>query len=228
MSRTCALCGQEYRGFHACQPSLPPSRGRDTPLPVPGRPAATVSPWFDDRDPARLADWLRLWLDNLAGLPPMRRIAHDISSAAARAHRVIDAPPDPAYYGPCPDCGRDIWQQRIHPDHQESTPVACQHRECSYAEPLAEHNRRILAGGENLWLPIGQLVSAIIEGGEIVTRDQIKGWVRRGGLAREKRQMPYWQGGRLYTREVDVYRLGDVRDRAREAAATRGLTRANA
>lgn len=186
-----------------------------------------VADWFDSRDPARMAHEFGAQLSHslrLSGYfgalrlePRMRRLAIDISGAAARAHRVIDTPADLVYYGPCPDCGRDIVQERIASD-DDRTPVRCRFASCGYAAPLDVHQRRLLDGYEDRWMTVTELVSAITSGGEVVTRDQINGWIKRHGLAREKRSRPRYVNEELVFDEVWTYRLGDVRQRAAEAA----------
>jgi len=191
-----------------------------------------VSDWFDSRDPSRMARELEVQLARSLTLSGyfgalrrearMRRLAIDISGAAARAHRVIDSPADMVYYGPCPDCGRDIVQERIGPE--ERTPVRCRFTSCGYTAPLDVHQRKLLDGYEDRWMTVNELVSAITSGGEVVTRDQINGWIRRHGLAREKRSRPRYVDGELVFDEVWTYRLGDVRERAAEVAERkRGL-----
>jgi hypothetical protein len=185
-----------------------------------------VKDWFDNYGPAKIATRLASKLNLLQHEPRMPNLARDISQAASRAHKVIDMPKDMTYFGPCPDCGRDLVQERIHRDDTE-TPVACRYPSCSYAQPLAEHQRKLLAAGEDRWLTVGELVSAITSGGEVVTRDQIDGWIKRGGLAREKRVRPRYVNGELKTEEVWTYRLGDVRERATAAYERRQAKLAN-
>lgn len=171
--------------------------------------------WFDARSPLGLALNLRLYLHRLASEPRMSVLAHDISSAAKRAHHVIDMPKDLVYYGPCPDCGRDIVQERIHKDDEE-TLVQCRYSSCKYGQPLDAHNKRILESSTDRWLTIDELVSAITRGGEVVARKQIERWIDRNGLARELRTRASWRAGELVTNEVWTYRLGDVREMAED------------
>jgi hypothetical protein len=170
-----------------------------------------VADWFDDKDPTRLADQLSKWLDRLAGLPPMPRIARNISQAASKAHKIIDAPAELWYYGPCPSCERDLWQERIH--HEDTkTPIVCRFPSCDYAAPLDVHNRKALEVGHDRLMTIDELVGAIASGGIPITREQIKGWIYRDGLPREKRNRPRYVDGELHQNEVWTYRLGDVLD----------------
>jgi hypothetical protein len=168
--------------------------------------------WFDHCHPEQLA--LLLWrkLDALADQDAMRKIARDVSNAAARAHKVIDAPPSPFHYGPCPDCGKHIFQDRIHQDDQ-TTKVTCPAPSCDYAEPLAEHQRRQLALGDERWLTVSELLEAFEVNGQPITRDALNGMIRREGLPREARPMFDWQGGRLTkVREVWTYKVGHVKE----------------
>jgi hypothetical protein len=177
--------------------------------------------WFDARDPAQLARHLLLYLNRLVGEPRLPVLAHDISSAAKRAHHVIDMPKDLVFYGPCPECGRDITQERIHRDDQE-TLVQCRFLSCGYGKTLDLHYKLILDANEDRWMTVSELVSAITSGGEIVNRNQIYYWERKGGLAREERSRAKWVGGELVTEEVWCFRLGDVRQRAADAANRNG------
>jgi hypothetical protein len=177
-----------------------------------------VKDWFDNYGPASLARALTRNLHRVVHEPRMPNLARDITQAASRAHHVIDSPVDLCYYGPCPSCGRDLVQERIwHKDAE--TKVTCRYPSCDYAEPLSEHQRKLLAASEDRWMTVTELVSAITSADEPVTRDQINWWIKRGGLAREKRVRPRYVNGELTTTEVWTYRLGDVRDRA--AAAER-------
>ena len=175
------------------------------------------SDWFDTSPPALLADRLNYQLHRLILEPRMPTLAHDISSAAARAHHVIDTPKDLVYYGPCPDCGRDIVQERIHRD-DDTTFIKCRYLSCEYGQPLDTHQKRILDAAEDRWMTVTELVSAITSGGEVVTRTQIYNWERRAGLAREMRDRPKWVDGELINDQVWCFRLGDVRERARKSA----------
>jgi hypothetical protein len=184
-----------------------------------------VADWFDTRDPARLATQLAAKLTQLQHEPRMPNLARDISQAASRAHHVIDMPVDLCYYGPCPDCGRDIVQERIHTIIEngvrivdpDAPPIACRFASCGYAATLDLHQRKLLEAGEDRWLTVGELVSAITSGGEIVTRHQIRHWIEKEGLPREVRSRPQWVDGELKSHEVATYRLGDVRELAQRA-----------
>jgi len=180
-----------------------------------------VRDWFDARDPSQLALHLNFYLHRLTLEPRMPVLARDISAAAARAHHVIDIPKDLVYYGPCPDCGRDIVQERIHRDDDE-TLVRCRFPSCNYARTLDLHYKLILDANENRWMTVTELVSAITMGGEVVDRNQIYYWERKSGLAREVRTRGKWVNGDLVSNEVWCFRLGDVRQRAAEAAKRNG------
>ena len=195
--------------------SDPAERSQHAPGAHPG-----VADWFDTRDPARLATQLAAKLDQLQAEPRMPNLARDISAAASRAHHVIDAPPELWYYGPCPSCERDLWQERIHVDDHK-TPIVCRYPTCDYAAPLDVHNRRALEVGHDRRMTIDELVGAITSGGITVTREQIKGWIYRDGLPRERRNRPRYVDGELHQNEVWTYRLGDVLDYALRAAAKR-------
>jgi hypothetical protein len=172
----------------------------------------TAGSWFDGCPPERLAMLLWRKLDALADQDAMRKIARDVSSAAARAHRVIDAPPHLWPYGDCPDCGKPIFQDRIHADDLD-TKVVCRVLGCGYAETLAEHHRRQLALGDERWMTVSELLEAFQVNGQPLTRDQLNGMIRREGLPREARPLVDWREGRLTkTGEVWTYKVGHVKE----------------
>lgn len=200
--------------------------GGDDPVGPGGHPAASahqrivralelVAGWFDARHPEQLARLLLAALDQVADEPIMGKLASNLSGAAVRAHRVIDRPPSLFFYGACPGCGSDIWQERIHPDDEEGM-VRCS---CGYERYPDSHIREQL--DDDRMMTVTELVSAITMAGEAVTRHQINGWIRREGLPREKANRPRWENGQLVAHEVDVFRLGDVRDLALRAEMRR-------
>lgn len=173
------------------------------------------------RTPA-IARQLRAHLGRLARHQTMPDHAHKISKAVARAHAVIDRPPSPWYYGPCPLCHLDIFTDRVDEQDRDAR-VACPRPGCGYTAHPTDHRSKQLDAGDDRWLTIRELVGAITSAGETVTRDQIKGWIRREGLPREVHSRPRWRDGRLIPNEEYVYRLGDVRRLALEAEARREL-----
>ena len=176
--------------------------------------------WFDVSNPELLALQLLRHLNRLADDPALRAIARDLTAAATRAHRVIDRPGDLFLYGPCPQCGIPIVQERIHAADQR-TLVRCRQADCDYQATIADHNATQLALREDSWLTLTELVGALTSGGVPVTRDQIKGWADREGLPREKRSRARWVHGHLQHNEVWAYRVGDVRDLAARTEARR-------
>jgi hypothetical protein len=168
-----------------------------------GGPRASV--WPVERLAARtLARW-----DDLLLAPTVVEYAERVSLAALHGYRVIDRPPDPWFYGPCPKCAVDIYDER------NVTRVSC--LACTYTAPLDEHQLACLDAGDARLLTVSELVGAITSAGEVVTRHQIFGWIRRDGLAREEENRVVWRKGRLAGETVWVYRLGDVRRLARAA-----------
>jgi hypothetical protein len=174
--------------------------------------------WFDATAPELVARGLLIHLDKLVSLPPIRGFALHISMAASKAHKVIDAPADPFYYGDCPECALPLLQERIHPDHP--VPIRC--RAGDYTATLDEHTRNQISLADDRQLTIDELVSALTDQrGEPYSREQIKGWIYREGLPREKRSRPRYVDGVLYPNEVWTYRLGDVKDQAMRVEAKR-------
>lgn len=166
--------------------------------------------------PAAIARQLHRSVNRIRYHQHIADLARDITAAVARAHKVIDAPPSLWYYGTCPLCGHDIYQQRIH-HSDDQTRVTCTYPSCDYTARPIDHNRKQLDAGDDRWMTVGELVAAITAAEEVVTRDQINGWIRRDGLPREERALTQWVDGRLVSKPVWVYRLGDVRRRALEA-----------
>lgn len=185
------------------------------------RQAATLIKLTGLRTPA-IARQLRGQLGRLARHPDMPDHAHKISHAAARAHQAIDRPPSLWYYGPCPFCHLDIFIDRVDEQDRDAR-VTCPRDGCGYSAHPTDHRVKQLDAGDDRWLTVGELVGAITSAGETVTRDQIKGWIRREGLPREIHSRPRWADGRLVANEVYVYRLGDVRRLALEAEARREM-----
>jgi|SRR5215216_180344 len=167
--------------------------------------------WFDAHSPARLAEHLNLYLHRLILESRMPVLAHDISSAAARAHHVIDIPKDLVYYGPCPDCGRDIVQERIHKD-DDDTLVKCRYLTCGYGQTLDLYHKRVLEASLDRQFSVAECVGMISNAGKLVTRDQINGWIRHKGLPREWTDRPEWKGGTLVMVGMWTLKLRDVVD----------------
>src|SRR5215216_3574759 len=170
-----------------------------------------VVDWFDTRNPSQLAQHLNFHLHRLILEPRMPVLAHDISSAAARAHRVIDIPKDLVYYGPCPDCGRDIVQERIHKD-DDDTLVKCRYLTCGYGQTLDLYHKRVLEASLDRQFSVAECVGMISNAGKLVTRDQINGWIRHKGLPREWTDRPEWKGGTLVMVGMWTLKLRDVVD----------------
>lgn len=183
------------------------------------RAAADACLRHDERRPANLARRLRRHLPILVRRDDAPEWAARISHAASWAHAAIDRPPSPWYYGPCPKCRRDLYQERV---EDPEARVECAQPDCDYAAELADHRLTQLDAGEDRLLTVGELVGAITSAGEAVNRDQINNWIRREGLPRERRVRPRMlAGGHLANHEVYVYRLGDVRRLALDAERRR-------
>jgi hypothetical protein len=179
--------------------------------------AAAAMALVSDRPP-NLARRLRRHVPILSRRDDGDAWAARISLAAAGAHAAIDRPPSPWYYGPCPACHKDLYQERVDDD---AAVITCSHQPCTYSATLAAHRLTQLDAGEDRMLTVSELVGAITSAGEAVTRHMINNWIRREGLPRELRSRPRLVAGRVATVEVYVYRLGDVRRMALEAEIRR-------
>jgi hypothetical protein len=153
-----------------------------------------------------LADW-----DNVLRRHEVAELASRISYASSVARAVIDAPRPKVYYGPCPKCKKDIYQERVDADSFVRCPS------CTYYAPRAEHLATELEIMADKELTLTKLVQTLNDGGEPTTRQEIENLIYRANgdlppLPREKRNMPRWIGRRLELHEVYVYRLGTVRE----------------
>lgn len=144
--------------------------------------------------------------------PGAARWAWKLSQAVRSCQRVIERPADVWYLGPCPGCRADLYAER------DAEDVACP---CGWHATREEHQHAALDRADDVWLTVGELVGAITQAGETVSRDQINNWIKREGLVREKRSRPIWRNGKLLPRTVYVYRLGDVRALAQRAERKR-------
>jgi excisionase family DNA binding protein len=164
----------------------------------------------------RAAHWMLATFEDQLRNPDLNAVAGAISRACVHARRVIDRSRDVFYYGVCPQCSTDIYQERVDVDDRDAR-VTCSR--CGYSASYREHELNCLDAGDDRWLTISELVGAIQSAGEIVTRRQIQQWIAHDGLAKDQRLVPAWDGGPGYV--FDVYRLGDVRERARIAEEER-------
>lgn len=166
---------------------------------------------------AGLADWLRQ--------PDIAARAEAISRAMVHGRDVIDRPRDMTYYGVCPGCSADIYQERVD-QHDPEARIVCP-RGCGYSERYATHEQAALEAGEDRWLTLDELVGALERmPGQPVTRGQIRRFIEREGLPRQQRPTRlHLVGGTVESVPVDTYRLGDVLQMAEvEAAEARSLT----
>lgn len=186
------------------------------------------SDWAGPQHPMWMADTLLSALPLVQDEPRLPQLAQDISQAMSRAHHVIDRPKDLQFYGPCPNCNKELWQERVRDD--EDAMIICHNRKpredgkgverCGYKEHLDVHQKRILDKAEDLLMTVTELVGALPMAGEPVSRHQINGWIRRKRLLERQTHKLKWNPE---TEEVEQipevrYRLGDARVLAEEAA----------
>jgi ribosomal protein L37AE/L43A len=69
-----------------------------------------------------MSRWMLWRVDGLAFNDMGHEIAEAIIEAARDCRRVIDSPPERAYAGPCPECGRDLYHR---PDASHVTCSGC-------------------------------------------------------------------------------------------------------
>lgn len=136
-------------------------------------------------------------------------LARQISQAVIHAHKVIDRPSDRWFYGACPRCHTDIYDER------GIDEVHC--TDCGYTARMTVHHQAMLDERDDEKLTIDELVGVFTKAGQPITRQQIKNLVTRRGLPRERQAKPRWVQDRwgnmrIETSEVWVHRIGDVRD----------------
>lgn len=156
-----------------------------------------------DRSRQLLGDW-----KTTLRHPDLHMLAGRVTAAVASAHQVIDRPPTYMPYGQCPKCHNQIKQERVDPEDPNGR-VECP---CGYTAALDDHNRAQLDLGENVHYTETELLRVLADGGEPAKRHEVNNLINRQGLPREKGQRRRWVDGRQEPYEVDVYRLGDVRD----------------
>jgi hypothetical protein len=159
----------------------------------------------------RSRELLGAWEDTLRR-PDAAELAARVSYAAANARAVIDAPRPKVYYGPCPDCKRDLYQERV---TEDTDVIVC--RACGYHAKRADHLRRELDIMADKEFTLTKLVQTLNDGGEPTSRQEIENLIYRATgdlppLPRQKVNMPRYVGRRLERNEVWVYRLGTVRE----------------
>lgn len=179
-----------------------------------------------DGDPVQaslriLADW-----PQVLRRPDLAVFAGKVSAAAKDGHHAIEHPPEMYDYGPCPECGKTIRQERITEGAQDQT-VVC--GECSkYAASLSDHKRTQLDRLENDMRTVAEILEAMRILGEPskdrpLTRRQLDNMIYRDGLYREEQNRPrFTTDGRLVNDVVFTYRLRDVRALARRKHANGG------
>lgn len=176
------------------------------------------------RPVARSREMLDQWRDTLRR-PDLEELVSRVSAVMASAHKLVDTPSMLTYYGPCPNCKRDIIQEHAGPDDMIKCP-------CGYLATRADHLYRQLDAQADLEMPLTRIVKTLNDGGEPVTRQEIENLIYRRGLPRTEHTIPpHWVGKgtnrRLAKAEtIWVYRLGDVRLwRARYSSAQRVVRR---
>lgn len=177
-----------------------------------GQPA----PFRSSRDAAA---WLRTNLPALARDPDAEQYARRIADAHDQALAgPVERPPDWTYLGPCPACNEDLealsGQDR----------VTC---DCGWTEDVRTVIAQALEAAQDMLFTDTQLVGALELDGKIVSRDQIKGWHRRGRLQAHdvKRWAPRAGSGatpKIVT--VRTFRLSEVRELVARMEARRSST----
>lgn len=155
------------------------------------------------------ADLLSNWLTTLRH-PDLAERAARISAAVGVARAVIDSPRPKVYYGPCPSCSKDIYQERV----GEGELVTCP---CGYKAVRADHLKSELSIMADREFTLTKIIQVLCDGGEPTTRQEVENLIYRANgdlppLPRDLRSLPRWEGGKLVPHDVYVYRLGTVRE----------------
>ena len=161
-------------------------------------------------DPVRvttrlLADWLATMRR-----PDLADLAVSLSAVVGRARAVIDSPRPKVYYGPCPLCKADIYQERA----AEGDLIRC---DCGYHAARADHLSAELSIMADREFTLTKIVQVLCDGGEPTTRQEVENLIYRANgdlppLPRDLRSLPRWEHGKLVPHDVYVYRLGTVRE----------------
>jgi hypothetical protein len=155
---------------------------------------------FDGPPAAAATAALQDWRATLR-LPHLAEFAGRVSRAFGKAMRVIDVNPYLTLYGSCPDCGKDIRQERVAAGGLVQCP-------CGYHAAVEEHQLTQLELAADTQMTLTKVVEVLNDVGERTSRQEIENLIYRQGLPRE--EVPVWRGGRL--EKVWHYRLGDVRE----------------
>ena len=164
-----------------------------------------------DGDPrSRAAELLADWTTTMRR-PDLGNLVAGVTAAATAAHALIAPPTVLTYYGPCPTCTRDLYQEHVWADGV----VSC--KACGYAAPKGEHLRRSLDAMADRQMTLGGIVRTFNDAGLQVTRQRLENLIYRRGLPRQQvTRPPRWVGEgesrRLVPAEkVWMYRIGDVK-----------------
>lgn len=143
------------------------------------------------------------WQDVLRHVD-IRGVAHRVSLATQRAHRVIDRPRDLMFLGDCPRaCGAQLWPER------GAVSVACPNEACGWAGSVDELIREWLSTGDDRYLTERELLLAL----PTLTRRTLGRWIAHEGVPRQEMSRPFWQeDGTLSAKTYMAYRLGSVRE----------------
>jgi uncharacterized Zn finger protein (UPF0148 family) len=123
---------------------------------------------------------------------------------------VVDSPPATQFYGYCPTCGAEIYQERVSAEGTVDCPA------CGYSAPRKQHLQRQLTAMRDKQMRLGTVVRVLNDAGVPTSRQEIENLIYHQGLAREWVQVPpHWVGTgaerRLVAGEgVWMYKLGHV------------------
>lgn len=171
---------------------------------------------LDDWTPAGMAKFLAAQVDWLRAQAAGPDAIDELGAAVRNAERATDRPADRQYAGPCTapcedgtdtTCGTDLYAW---PGKETMTCPAC-----GTQVPVTERRAWLLEQAQDRLLPVRELVRAIDGLGVELKQKTIESWVQRDRLVSHG-TVPLPDG-----RTAKTYRVGDVLDLVREAAARR-------
>ena len=143
----------------------------------------------------------RWWLTNWRTSTHQTELLEHLTKAMAHAHKVIERPRDHVHLGRCPHCETELVAER-------GMPVTCPQGD--YTADWDTHMATILANSQDQMFTISELVAATG-----LTRNQIKTITNYPArITHHKLTRPHLDGHTIRTRQVTVFRLGDIETEA--------------
>lgn len=196
-SRSAPIC--TCRPYRACQPHVI----------VTFTPGVSVRSW---------CAWMAARIQRIRGHEAVEQMTADIHDCVTAARKVIDSPPDLILCGSCPVCAHPMYAKV---GEVETFCRQCKRANLAAAEPveikaptydIKTSREGMLSLVEHQWVTIAECSSLLASFGLPVRADTISNWARadRGAVLSRRG---------TNTAGVALYRVGDVADLIRDAAA---------